>query len=279
MSQLMGMDADAVRNSATRLDGEAARLTSIIAAIDNNVGHAEQVWRGHDLEQFVGWWRTQHRPALLKAHESIAGLARSLVNNAVDQQRTSSSPGMGVAGAGAAAVAAGASAAAAGTVGRTSPVLVEGPGHFQNSKIAEAGLAEAKAHTKYRAVDPVTGNTNGEPGQCVMAVKRWIGAAGGTMKGGSGPIAAFEASGAAKVGSFADVHAGDVVQLSGKTDASWEYQHIHTFVITGPGSHPGTYNIVQSNSPAGSGLVTTVQDWKPAAPADGQYSIWRFGQV
>ena len=89
MSQVTGMDADAVRSAATRLDGEAVRLTSIISAIDNNVGHAEQVWRGHDLEQFVGWWRTQHRPALLRAHESITGLARSLVNNASDQDHAS----------------------------------------------------------------------------------------------------------------------------------------------------------------------------------------------
>lgn len=104
MSQLMGMDPDAVRGAASRLDGEAARLAGIIAAVDNNVSHAEQVWRGRDVEQFAGWWRSQHRPALLRAQESVAGLARSLVNNAADQDRTSGGSGAGL-GAGASAVA------------------------------------------------------------------------------------------------------------------------------------------------------------------------------
>ena len=93
MPQEIGMDPDAVRGIATRLDAEAKRLGTIISTTDAKVRLIQQHWRGHSAQDFVGRWQHQFRPALLRAQESIAGLAQSARNNASAQDQTSAASG------------------------------------------------------------------------------------------------------------------------------------------------------------------------------------------
>jgi uncharacterized protein YukE len=88
-----GMDADAVRNLASKLDGEATRLSSAISHIDSLMSQVQSMWRGADAQRHVGWWQQQHRPQLMQAHQAIAGLAQSARNNASDQDQTSATGG------------------------------------------------------------------------------------------------------------------------------------------------------------------------------------------
>ena len=93
MPQEIGMDTDAVRKVASRLDAEAQRLSAVISTTDSKVRLIQQHWRGHNAQDFVGRWQHQYRPALLRAHESISGLAQSARNNASAQDQTSAGTG------------------------------------------------------------------------------------------------------------------------------------------------------------------------------------------
>jgi len=90
-----GMDVVAVRDIATKLDSEAAHLSGVIAAIDGAVTRLPGIWVGKDSSEFVGWWQHQHRPAIQKVHDSIAGLAVSARNNAADQEQASGGSSQG----------------------------------------------------------------------------------------------------------------------------------------------------------------------------------------
>ena len=93
MAQEVGMDVDVVRDVASKLEIQAQRLTSAIAEIDVSVSQVQQTWVGHDAEDFIGWWRNQHRPALLQAEGAVSGLAQSARKNAADQDQTSGAVG------------------------------------------------------------------------------------------------------------------------------------------------------------------------------------------
>lgn len=85
MSNFVGMDVAAVEQVSRDLKAEAARIGEVIAKIDSLVGHLPSIWKGHDAEQFAGWWRDQHRKALHAAQEDISGLGTSAHNNAREQ--------------------------------------------------------------------------------------------------------------------------------------------------------------------------------------------------
>jgi len=53
------------------------------------VTQAQDVWKGHDAEQFAGWWHDQHMPALSHAQQAIDGLGTSAINNANEQRQVS----------------------------------------------------------------------------------------------------------------------------------------------------------------------------------------------
>ena len=92
----VGMDAEAVRSTAAQLDHAAASLTSIATMIDGLVAHLASEWKGGDADQFAGWWRSQHRPALMRCSSAVAGLAHAARNNAAEQDTTSAaSSGLG----------------------------------------------------------------------------------------------------------------------------------------------------------------------------------------
>lgn len=77
MSYSHGMNPDAIREQANRIDAVVNDLKAVEAAIERTVSSLGQQWRGPDLERFGGWWRDQHKPNLTRISESIAGLAQS----------------------------------------------------------------------------------------------------------------------------------------------------------------------------------------------------------
>lgn len=85
----LGLDPDAVREIAGRMDGQAGSLGDVSTSIDRLVSQLCAVWQGKDASDFHGWWVNQHRPALAAVQKSIAGLATSARNNAHEQELAS----------------------------------------------------------------------------------------------------------------------------------------------------------------------------------------------
>ncbi len=50
---------------------------------------------------------------------------------------------------------------------------------------------------------------------------------------------------------------------------------MHTVLVAGVNGD-GTFDIVQSNSPYGSGKVTEVPNWSPKQAANMEWRAWRF---
>lgn len=112
----------------------------------------------------------------------------------------------------------------------------------------------------------------GQAGECIVSVQRWIRAGGGVWTGGGDPVSNY--TGATRL-PLTEAAAGDVIQyefLSSPT--SWA-SGIHTVLITGV-NDDGSFSIVESNNPAGSGLVTANENWLPAPPAGFEAVVWRF---
>ncbi|WP_250544225.1 lipase [Canibacter zhuwentaonis] len=111
------------------------------------------------------------------------------------------------------------------------------------------------------------------PGECIMSAQRWIRAGGGNWYGGIGtPVGNY--ANAIRLPASAALP-GDIIQYEhlGSPD-SW-VTGVHTVLVTGV-NPDGTLQIIQSNIPAGSGLVTEVKNFKPTPPAGFQAVVWRF---
>jgi len=91
LTNLTGMDPQAVLSIATGLDSQSGHIQNTIVTVDGIVQNMMQNWHGSDAQTFLGWWQNQHRPALVAAGQSISGLAQSARNN-VSQQETTSAP-------------------------------------------------------------------------------------------------------------------------------------------------------------------------------------------
>lgn len=111
------------------------------------------------------------------------------------------------------------------------------------------------------------------PGECIMSVIRWVeGAGGANWAGGGDPVSNY--TGATRL-TIDFAQPGDIVQYESiDYPTSW-VSGVHTLLITGVNGD-GTFEIVQSNVPGGSGLVTEVTDWVPTPPAGFQAVVWRF---
>ena len=111
------------------------------------------------------------------------------------------------------------------------------------------------------------------PGECIMSVIRWVeGAGGANWVGGGDPVSNY--TGATRL-TIDYAQPGDIVQYENiDYPTSW-VSGVHTLLIVGVNGD-GTFDIVQSNIPGGSGLVTEVTDWVPAPPAGFQAVVWRF---
>ncbi|HSW92104.1 MAG TPA: hypothetical protein VLG09_05660 [Candidatus Saccharimonadales bacterium] len=136
---------------------------------------------------------------------------------------------------------------------------------FNNAAVADAGLAELG-----------TARDTGwnEPGECIKSVQRWVAAAGGYF-GGGGVISGYVNSGAQEV-SLTSAVKGDVIQYTNGNGNDQDWSHVHTVVVINNLGN-GRFDIVQSNSPAGSGLVTRVNNWTPSPDSGWVSRVWQFG--
>lgn len=111
------------------------------------------------------------------------------------------------------------------------------------------------------------------PGECVMSVFRWLEEGGGLVRGGPGnPVGIYRD--ATRLPLEAALP-GDVVQYEHLTSPTSWVSGVHTLLIVGV-NPDGTFDIIQSNIPGGSGLVTEVKNWTPEPPAGFQAVAWRF---
>ena len=139
---------------------------------------------------------------------------------------------------------------------------------FNNESIADAGLAE---------VGLTCGTGSGAPGECVMAVMRWAAKAGGAWDNTGRPDTLYSASGATSVSNPAqDATKGDIVQYVSNTNPGGWVTGVHTYVIVN-NHHDGSYDIVQSNVPSGSGHVTSVTGARISPPSGFHAEVWRMG--
>lgn len=111
------------------------------------------------------------------------------------------------------------------------------------------------------------------PGECIMSVIRWVeGAGGANWTGGGNPVDNY--AGATRL-TINEAMPGDIVQYEHLLYPTSWVSGVHTLLITEVHDN-GTFTIIQSNVPGGSGLVTEVTDWVPEPPAGFQAVVWRF---
>ncbi len=141
-------------------------------------------------------------------------------------------------------------------------------GNAPHSYNVEAAIAQARSEI---GTSRPTGWS--APGECIMSVIRWVeGAGGANWVGGGDPVSNY--TGATRL-TMAYAQPGDIVQYESiDYPTSW-VSGVHTLLVVGVNGD-GTFDIVQSNIPGGSGLVTEVKDWVPAPPSGFQAVVWRF---
>lgn len=111
-----------------------------------------------------------------------------------------------------------------------------------------------------------------QPGECIMSAQRWIRAGGGNWGGGGDPVSNYD--GATRV-TLAAAEPGDVIQYEYVASPTSWVTGVHTVLITEV-HDDGTFTIIESNNPGGSGLVGKNESWTPAPPAGFQAAVWRF---
>lgn len=111
-----------------------------------------------------------------------------------------------------------------------------------------------------------------QPGECIMSAQRWVKAGGGAWDGSGDPVSNYE--GATRL-AMADAEPGDIVQYEHlESPTSW-VTGVHTLMITEV-HDDGTFTIIESNNPGGSGLVNKDEKWTPKPPEGFQAVVWRF---
>lgn len=139
--------------------------------------------------------------------------------------------------------------------------------NFDNYRVADAAIAEVGSSR------PTGWN---QPGECIKSAQRWVATAGGNF-GGGGVISGYVNSGATEV-SLGNTVKGDIIQYTNGNGADSDWSYSHTVVVVSNLGN-GSFDIVQSNVPLGSGKVTRVGNWRPA-PASGWVArAWRFGRT
>jgi WXG100 family type VII secretion target len=283
----IGMDPDAVRAVATKLDAQAQTLHGSIASIDHAVLHLQDAWVGPDAQAFHSWWMNQHKPALQRAHDSIAGLAQSARNNASEQDQASggdAQPGTHWA--------------------QTPPPVLVPHASSLNPPTGDgtapgggAGISGTQNYDPQNSIDRARSEMNtkrpigwDQPGECIKSVQRWIDDAGGHF-GGGGVISGYTNSGAVAV-PMGEIRPGDVLQLTSPdgSDSNWSFAH--TVLVAGK-NPDGSYDIIQSNATFvegktyAEGTVTEDHHWTPDTDlawrqrhgaGDWQWRAWRFAK-
>lgn len=110
------------------------------------------------------------------------------------------------------------------------------------------------------------------PGECISSVHRWVTAGGADWIGSGDPVNSYR--GATRL-TIADAQPGDIVQYEHLDFPTSWVTGVHTLLITEK-HDDGTFTIIESNVPTGSGTVTTRSDWVPEPPVGFQAVVWRF---
>lgn len=86
----LGMDVQAVRDSATRIRNAADQVQQSIDTTQAAVDSAKASWQGTDADNFVSYWETE-KPKLIALKTWLEGAAQSADNNASAQEQVSGS--------------------------------------------------------------------------------------------------------------------------------------------------------------------------------------------
>ena len=131
----------------------------------------------------------------------------------------------------------------------------------------DAAIAAAK-----REIGTVRPTGWSQPGECIVSARRWLVAGGAHWTEMGDPVKNYR--GAVRL-NISDAQPGDVVQYENiDYPTSW-VTGVHTVLIT-ERHDDGTFSIVESNNPAGSGRVSQNLHWTPAPPAGFRAVVWRF---
>lgn len=82
---IVGMDVEQVQHLGQNLKNQAEAIQHVISAVNSLVQQSQEIWKGHDAQEFHGWWEQQHRPALDHVRQAVEGLGQSALNNASAQ--------------------------------------------------------------------------------------------------------------------------------------------------------------------------------------------------
>lgn len=111
-----------------------------------------------------------------------------------------------------------------------------------------------------------------QPGECLVSAQRWILAGGGEWTGSGTPVNNYV--GATRL-TLADALPGDIIQYEHLTSPHSWVSGVHTVLVTGV-NDDGTLQIIESNNPSRSGLVSKNEHWTANPPAGFQAVVWRF---
>ena len=111
-----------------------------------------------------------------------------------------------------------------------------------------------------------------QPGECIMSAQRWITAGGGDWQGGGDPVSNYQ--NATRL-TLANAQPGDIIQYEHLEYPTAWVTGVHTVLITEV-HDDGTFTIIESNNPGGSGLVSENTSWTPEPPEGFQAVVWRF---
>lgn len=89
---MIGMDPEAVRRVAARLEAQGGVLNQIVVGVDRLVGEAGDAWPGPDAADFQQWWSGHYRSGLVAAVEGVVAAGQQL-DRQVDAQVAASEGG------------------------------------------------------------------------------------------------------------------------------------------------------------------------------------------
>lgn len=131
---------------------------------------------------------------------------------------------------------------------------------------------EAAIALAYSEVGTSRATGYNQEGECIMSVRRWVRHGGADWTGGGTPHGNYFN---ATEHPLSEALPGDVIQFIHLESPDSFLPGIHTVLITGVNGD-GTFRIVESNNPGGSGYVSSNDNWNPAPPPGFYASAFRF---
>lgn len=95
MSEMIGMDVEAVRRLARELAGQARRLDAVRAQVGQLVQSSGELWKGTDAGAFASSWNSTHLPRIKELIRNLDELSERAKQNASEQDVASGGTGNG----------------------------------------------------------------------------------------------------------------------------------------------------------------------------------------